>query len=165
MLTTFSQYCPHHGIMQCRAERFDLVVISPRMYAIAEEDDMDLLPQINPHRGPSKSQVTHRMRRKETSRARVVRRGSIPSQRPSGAGNFSIACPKFLDYGRRYKRVFFPVTRDEAAHQAVHIINRGKHAGMTRDTAHGVGIVIMHFRTEYSFAPRTPLGRSKPFLA
>src|SRR5947208_13023918 len=72
VLVTFSQHYPHDRVMQHGPEGLDALVVASRMHAVAEDDHMHLLFQINPQRGAGKPEVSDRPRGEQLPGARLL---------------------------------------------------------------------------------------------
>ena len=51
------------------------------------------------------------------------------------------------------------IAGEQLARDSVHLSDRSEQAGVTGDTAHRVGVVVVHFAHQYALARRTHLGR------
>src|SRR5512140_983994 len=83
----------HDQVVDVRAKGPDQLVVAVRVHAIAQQDDVPVALEIEPHGGTGEAEMADGVRREICPRTRVRRR-RIPTQAPRGVGYRLVACPE-----------------------------------------------------------------------
>src|SRR5437879_6576843 len=100
-------------------------------------------------------------RREAPPRARVLGRRSVPSERPGRTLHSFVAGPKLANDALRHQFGAAVVAADEFPCDAIDFLDGSEESGVSGDSTHRVGILVVNLANQQPLAERAVLGWSK----